>query len=81
MRRAKLEGRRIGREPLKVDRAALMRERNRGLSLNQLAAAFNISKASVCRVLKEQREAVPRGVEHVGTSAPANRNEIQELAF
>jgi DNA invertase Pin-like site-specific DNA recombinase len=62
MRRAKLEGRRIGRAPLQVNRALLLRDRERGLSLNQLAKAHGISKASVCRVLKEEREAVSRGV-------------------
>ena len=39
----------------------LLRDRERGLSLNQLAKAHGISKASVCRVLKEEREAVSRG--------------------
>ena len=61
MRRAKLEGRRLGRAPLQVNRALLLRDRERGLSLNQLAKAHGISKASVCRVLKEEREAVSRG--------------------
>jgi DNA invertase Pin-like site-specific DNA recombinase len=61
MRRAKLEGRRIGRAPLQVNRALLLRDRERGLSLNQLASTHRISKASVCRVLKEEREAVSRG--------------------
>jgi DNA invertase Pin-like site-specific DNA recombinase len=60
MRRAKLEGRRIGRAPLQVNRALLLRDRERGLSLNQLASTHRISKASVCRVLKEEREAVSR---------------------
>jgi DNA invertase Pin-like site-specific DNA recombinase len=63
MRRAKLEGRRIGRAPLQVNRALLLRDRERGLSLNQLAQAHGISKASVCRVLKEERDAVSRGFE------------------
>ncbi len=61
MRRAKLEGRRIGRAPLKVNRAVLLRDRERGLSLNQLAKAHGISKASVCRVLREEKEGVSRG--------------------
>lgn len=76
MRRAKLEGRRIGRAPLQVNRAALLRDRERGLSLNQLAKAHDISKASVCRVLKEEREVVSRGFER---SDPAV-NEPKEVA-
>jgi DNA invertase Pin-like site-specific DNA recombinase len=61
MRRAKMEGRRIGRAPLQVNRALLLRDRERGLSLNQLAKAHSISKASVCRVLREEKEAVSGG--------------------
>ena len=76
MRRAKLEGRRIGRAPLQVDRVALLRDRQRGLSLNQLARAYKISKASVCRVLNEAKAPVSIGsVPNVSTSV-AN----QELA-
>jgi DNA invertase Pin-like site-specific DNA recombinase len=61
MRRAKSEGRRIGRAPLQVNRAVLLRNRERGMSLNQLAATHGISKASVCRVLREEKMAVSRG--------------------
>jgi DNA invertase Pin-like site-specific DNA recombinase len=53
MRRARLEGRQIGRAPLHVDRIALLRDRNAGMSLNDLAKAYGISKASACRVIKE----------------------------
>ena len=63
MRRARLEGRRIGRAPLCVDRDAILRDRERGLSLNQIAKAHRISKASVCRLLKELRGNVSEGVE------------------
>ena len=52
MRRAKLEGRHIGRRPLELDRAAIQRDRSRGLSLNQIARTHNISKATVVRVLR-----------------------------
>jgi DNA invertase Pin-like site-specific DNA recombinase len=64
MRRAKLEGRRIGREPLNVDRHALLRDRARGMSLTDLAKAYRISRTSVCRVLREERagDLVPKGV-------------------
>jgi hypothetical protein len=58
MRRAKLEGRQIGRAPLQVDRVALLHDRESGKSLGDLAIAYQISKASVCRVLKDAREAV-----------------------
>lgn len=52
MRRAKLEGRRLGRPPLHVDREALLRDRGRGHSLRQLATLYGISRASVARVLQ-----------------------------
>jgi DNA invertase Pin-like site-specific DNA recombinase len=53
MRRAKLEGRRIGRAPLDVDRHAVLRDRGRGLSLTDIARAHRISRASVSRIIKE----------------------------
>ena len=53
MRRAKLEGRRLGRPPLNVDRDALLRDRSRGQSLKQIAKIHGISKASVIRVLHQ----------------------------
>ena len=80
MRRAKLEGRRIGRQPLQVNLAALLRDRERGLSLNQLAKAHGISKASVCRVLKQEREAVSRGLEQMSSVAASNLEKIIDLA-
>ena len=53
MRRAKLEGRRLGRPPLNVDREALMQDRRRGQSLKQIAKLHGVSKASVIRVLHD----------------------------
>jgi DNA invertase Pin-like site-specific DNA recombinase len=58
MRRAKLEGRRLGRPPLNVDRDALVRDRDRGLSLKHIAKLHRISKASVIRVLHQQNQGV-----------------------
>ena len=52
LRRARLEGQRLGRKPIEIDRAALLRDRGRGLSLAQLAKAYKISRTSVARVLK-----------------------------
>jgi DNA invertase Pin-like site-specific DNA recombinase len=53
MRRAKLEGRRLGRAPLEIDRAAVLRDRMRGLSLGQLAKTYRVSRTSIGRVLRE----------------------------
>ena len=61
MRRAKLEGRQIGRTPLQVDRVALLRDRENGKSLADLVTAYRISKASVCRVIKDAQKAVSKG--------------------
>jgi len=54
MRRAKLEGRHIGRRPLELDRQAILRDRQRGQSLGQIAEAHRISRATVHRVIHEQ---------------------------
>jgi DNA invertase Pin-like site-specific DNA recombinase len=53
MRRAKLEGRHIGRKPLVLDRNAILRDRQRGHSLSQLAKGHLVSRATIHRVLKE----------------------------
>src|ERR1035437_9074620 len=53
MRRAKLEGRHIGRKPLDLDHAAICRDRCRGQSLRQIARCYRISTATVQRVLHE----------------------------
>ena len=55
MRRAKLEGRQIGRTPLKVDRAAIARDRNSGMSLTQVAKCYRVSRATVVRLVKEAK--------------------------
>jgi DNA invertase Pin-like site-specific DNA recombinase len=55
MRRAKLEGRRIGRTPLDVDRPALVRDRLSGMSLTHVAKKYGLSRASVVRFVKERR--------------------------
>src|SRR3954470_23965972 len=47
MRRAKLEGRHIGRRPLNIDRAAVLRHRANGQSLGQIAKTFAISRPTV----------------------------------
>jgi DNA invertase Pin-like site-specific DNA recombinase len=54
MRRARLEGRHIGRRPLDLDRKAILGDRQRGHSLGQIAKAHGISRATVHRVIHEQ---------------------------
>jgi DNA invertase Pin-like site-specific DNA recombinase len=53
MRRAKLEGRQIGRSRLDVNREQVISDRRGGMSLTQVAKRHNISRASVCRLMKE----------------------------
>jgi DNA invertase Pin-like site-specific DNA recombinase len=57
MRRAKLEGRRIGRAPLDIDRQRVVADRRSGMSLTKVANKDRISRASVCRLVNEAREA------------------------
>ena len=52
MRRAKLEGRHIGRKPVAVDREGICCDRRRGQSLRQIAKGHRISAATVQRVLR-----------------------------
>ncbi len=53
MRRARLEGRHIGRNPLVLDHQAICGDRHRGQSLRQIAKSHRISTATVQRVLRK----------------------------
>jgi DNA invertase Pin-like site-specific DNA recombinase len=64
MRRAKLEGQHIGRRPLDVDRGAVIRDRQAGHSLSEVAQLHRISRALVSKILREAAE--PGG--HKGVS-------------
>jgi DNA invertase Pin-like site-specific DNA recombinase len=46
LRRARLEGRVLGRKPIAIDRVGLQRDRARGVSLAQLAKAYKISRTT-----------------------------------
>jgi DNA invertase Pin-like site-specific DNA recombinase len=65
MRRAKLEGRRIGRAPLNVSREEVVRDRRSGMSLTKVAERHHISRASVCRFMKEAAATSTRAVVQV----------------
>ena len=54
MRRAKLDGTRIGRTPLILDDEAIRQDRRQGQSLRQIARGHRISTATVQRVLRKQ---------------------------
>jgi DNA invertase Pin-like site-specific DNA recombinase len=62
MRRARLEGRHIGRPQLELDRAAIVRSRAHGQSLGQLAKTFRVSRSTISRVLDEEKARVPKGL-------------------
>jgi DNA invertase Pin-like site-specific DNA recombinase len=64
MRRARLEGRPIGRPALVLDREAILGDRRRGQSLGQIARTHSISRATVHRVIHEipADSAVQKGV-------------------
>jgi DNA invertase Pin-like site-specific DNA recombinase len=52
LRRARLEGRHIGRRPLDLDRDAIRRDRAKGMSYRQLAKTYRVSRTTIERVLK-----------------------------
>jgi DNA invertase Pin-like site-specific DNA recombinase len=75
MRRARLEGRQIGRTPLDIDREQVVRDRRTGMSLTCVAKKHRISRASVCRLMKETGQQVeiisPQYGEHSATQLTA----------
>jgi DNA invertase Pin-like site-specific DNA recombinase len=60
LRRAKLEGRRLGRPPLIVDREAVLRDREQGMSISQLAKQHGIAETSVRRLLRQPESTPPK---------------------
>jgi DNA invertase Pin-like site-specific DNA recombinase len=64
MRRARLEGTRIGRRPLDLDRAAIVRDRQHGQSLGQIARSHCASRATIHRIIQADmpaNQAVSKG--------------------
>ncbi len=56
LRRAKLEGRHIGRRPLELDEAAILRERAQGRSLRELALTYRCSRTTISRIIHSQQQ-------------------------
>jgi DNA invertase Pin-like site-specific DNA recombinase len=76
MRRARLEGRQIGRTRLNVNREQIVRDRRSGMSLTQVAKKHGVSRASVCRLAKDSGKktvlpAVPGSVQQHASVAGA----------
>jgi len=59
MRRARLEGRQIGRARLDVNREQVVIDRRTGMSLTLVARKHSISRASVCRIMKDVATPTP----------------------
>lgn len=57
MRRARLEGRQIGRRPLDIDRGAVFHDRLSGMSLTDVAKAHGISRSMVSKIVNERKKA------------------------
>lgn len=74
MRRARLEGRHIGRRPLDVDRDAIIRDRAVGRTLTQVAKAHGVSRALVSKILRQTKAAQGHKV-LLRAPVPANENE------
>jgi DNA invertase Pin-like site-specific DNA recombinase len=55
MRRAKLDGVRIGRAPMNIDRAAVVRDRVGGMTLTAVSKKWGISRSLVCKLVKRSR--------------------------
>jgi DNA invertase Pin-like site-specific DNA recombinase len=55
MGRTRMEGRRIGRAPLNIDRVAVVADRRSGMSLTEVAKKYRISRATVCRLTNDSR--------------------------
>jgi len=68
MRRRRLEGLPLGREPLAIDREALVSDRRSRMSLTAVAKKYGVSRASVVRFV---REAMKREAALVGEFRPA----------
>jgi DNA invertase Pin-like site-specific DNA recombinase len=59
IRRARLEGRHVGRKPLDLDRNAIIGDRAKGMSFRRCPKAHQISTATVRRILSAHKTGVP----------------------
>jgi DNA invertase Pin-like site-specific DNA recombinase len=59
MRRARLEGRPIGRRPLELDHISILRDRGHGHSLGQMARTYRVSRTTIHRPLRKHATTTP----------------------
>jgi hypothetical protein len=52
MRRAQLEGRHIGRRPAQVDQSSVLRDRDSGHSLTEIAKSHHVSRALISKIIR-----------------------------
>jgi DNA invertase Pin-like site-specific DNA recombinase len=69
MRRARIEGKHIGRPALLVDRDAVIREREQGRKLVDIAKAHRVSRGTISRILAERTKGVLQTPSQVDESA------------
>ena len=55
MQRAKLDGVRIGRAPMNIDHAAIVRDRLSGMTLTAVAKKWGISRSLVCKLVNRAK--------------------------
>ena len=55
MRRAKLDGVRIGRAPMNLDRPAIVRDRVGGMTLTAVSKKWSVSRSLVCKLVNRSR--------------------------
>jgi DNA invertase Pin-like site-specific DNA recombinase len=68
LRRARLEGRHIGRKPLDLDTAAIVSDRARGMSFRQVAKIHQVSTATVRRILRAHQPGIPENAGERGSA-------------
>jgi DNA invertase Pin-like site-specific DNA recombinase len=79
LRRAKLEGRRLGRPPLIVDREAVLHDREQGMSISQLAKQHGIAETSVRRLLRQPESTPPKTLVPPPSQATENTHPLSAV--
>jgi DNA invertase Pin-like site-specific DNA recombinase len=76
MRRRKLDGLPVGRQPLDIDHDALVSDRLSGMSLTDVAKSYGVSRASVVRWTREAKQRTPSAL----PSLPVQHEFVKERA-